>query len=176
MLQKPLSGSHRPAFLFAPRHTDILDRSLPAHRRGRFGGMDAAKEPTRTYLRRVPRWWAGGPATSPSSRRATNADEGRRHTLKSRTRHVRRQHQSRAHACTPTQILRNPNHRSIDSHLPAYRLTHAKLHFALKSCPHAQARSHPTTLGSLLPPSLFSIENKLTAAAHSTPMASLPAT
>ncbi|TXD44160.1 hypothetical protein TR80_008025 [Xanthomonas campestris] len=66
MLQKPLSGSHRTAFLFAPRHTDILDRSLLAHRRGTFGGMDAAKEPTRTYLRRVPRWWVGkGPATSP---------------------------------------------------------------------------------------------------------------
>ncbi|MFS8433336.1 hypothetical protein EIQ01_11800 [Xanthomonas campestris pv. raphani] len=58
----------------------------------------------------------------PSSRRATNADEGRRHTLTSRTRHARRQHHSRAHACTPTQILRNTKHRSIDSHLQAYRL------------------------------------------------------
>ncbi|PPT44768.1 hypothetical protein XarbCFBP8132_01945 [Xanthomonas arboricola] len=44
-------------------HTDHLDRSLPAHRRGTLSGMDAAPEPTRTYLRRVLRWWAGkGPA------------------------------------------------------------------------------------------------------------------
>ncbi|APO95797.1 hypothetical protein BJD12_12470 [Xanthomonas vesicatoria ATCC 35937] len=43
--------------------TDHLDGSLSAHRRGTFGGMDAAKELTRTYLQRVPRWWAGkGPA------------------------------------------------------------------------------------------------------------------
>ncbi|PPU06036.1 hypothetical protein XarjCFBP7645_15750 [Xanthomonas arboricola] len=39
--------------------TDPLDGSLPAHRRGTLSGMDAAPEPTRTYLRRVPRWWAG---------------------------------------------------------------------------------------------------------------------
>ncbi|NHF64338.1 hypothetical protein FFY45_00700 [Xanthomonas hortorum] len=39
-------------------HTDHLDWSLPAHRRGTLRGMDA-EEPTRTYLRRVPRWWAG---------------------------------------------------------------------------------------------------------------------
>ncbi|PPU75475.1 hypothetical protein XcuCFBP2542_14160 [Xanthomonas cucurbitae] len=44
--------------------TDPLDWSLPAHRRGTLGGMDAAKELTRTYLQRVLRWWAGkGPAT-----------------------------------------------------------------------------------------------------------------
>ncbi|NHF66299.1 hypothetical protein FFY45_11235 [Xanthomonas hortorum] len=44
-------------------HTDHLDWSLPAHRRGTLCGMDAAEEPTWTYLRRVPRWWAGkGPA------------------------------------------------------------------------------------------------------------------
>ncbi|CAD1788360.1 hypothetical protein XSP_000910 [Xanthomonas euroxanthea] len=44
-------------------HTDPLDWSLPAHRRGTLSGMDAAPEPTRTYLRRVPRWWADkGPA------------------------------------------------------------------------------------------------------------------
>ncbi|PPT71214.1 hypothetical protein XarbCFBP8142_06785 [Xanthomonas arboricola] len=38
-------------------------------------GMDAAQEPTRTYLRRVPRWWAGkGPAAkSQTSRSAANA-------------------------------------------------------------------------------------------------------
>ncbi|PPU52281.1 hypothetical protein XarbCFBP6827_12385 [Xanthomonas arboricola] len=35
--------------------TDHLDWSLPAHRRGTSRGMDAA---TRTYSRRVPRWWA----------------------------------------------------------------------------------------------------------------------
>ncbi|PPV03695.1 hypothetical protein XvhCFBP2543_04325 [Xanthomonas vasicola] len=33
--------------------------SLPGYRRRTLGGMDAAKEATRTYLRRVPRWWAG---------------------------------------------------------------------------------------------------------------------
>ncbi|SUZ26923.1 hypothetical protein CPBF424_06850 [Xanthomonas euroxanthea] len=44
-------------------HTDHLDWPLPAHRRGTLSGMDAAPEPTRTYLRRVLRWWAGkGPA------------------------------------------------------------------------------------------------------------------
>ncbi|PPU37246.1 hypothetical protein XspCFBP7912_04135 [Xanthomonas sp. CFBP 7912] len=43
--------------------TEQLDRSLSAHRRGTLGGMDAATEPKRTYLRRVLRWWAGkGPA------------------------------------------------------------------------------------------------------------------
>ncbi|PPT50380.1 hypothetical protein XarjCFBP7652_05565 [Xanthomonas arboricola] len=31
----------------------------PAHRRGTLSGMDAAPEPPGTYLRRVPRWWAG---------------------------------------------------------------------------------------------------------------------
>ncbi|PPU35678.1 hypothetical protein XspCFBP7912_09230 [Xanthomonas sp. CFBP 7912] len=44
-------------------HTDHLHWSLPAHRRGTLGGMDAATEPTGMYLRRVLRWWAGkGPA------------------------------------------------------------------------------------------------------------------
>ncbi len=44
---------------------DQLDWSLRAHRRGTLGGMDAAKELTRTHLRRVLRWWAGkGPAAS----------------------------------------------------------------------------------------------------------------
>ncbi|NMI20673.1 hypothetical protein XhhCFBP4925_01055 [Xanthomonas hortorum pv. hederae] len=43
-------------------HTDHRDWSLPAHRRGTLCGMDAAEEPTRTCLRRVPRWWAGGPS------------------------------------------------------------------------------------------------------------------
>ncbi|MFW3176752.1 hypothetical protein DGM85_10025 [Xanthomonas phaseoli pv. phaseoli] len=43
--------------------TGQVGRSLPAHRRGALGGMDAATELTRTYLRRVLRWWAGkGPA------------------------------------------------------------------------------------------------------------------
>ncbi|PPT16862.1 hypothetical protein XaCFBP7622_21050 [Xanthomonas arboricola] len=40
-------------------HTDRLDRSLSVHRRGTLSGMDAAPEPTGTYLRRVPRGWAG---------------------------------------------------------------------------------------------------------------------
>ncbi|MBB5767405.1 cell wall assembly regulator SMI1 [Xanthomonas arboricola] len=45
-------------------HTDPLHWPLPAHRRGTLSGMDAAPEPTGTYLRRVPRWWAGkSPAT-----------------------------------------------------------------------------------------------------------------
>ncbi|MBB3779524.1 hypothetical protein FHY16_002280, partial [Xanthomonas campestris] len=30
-------------------HTDRLNWSLPAHRRGTLSGMDAAPEPTRTY-------------------------------------------------------------------------------------------------------------------------------
>ncbi|QBG90149.1 hypothetical protein EYC55_12040 [Xanthomonas oryzae] len=48
------------------RHTDHLHWSLPAHRRGTRGGMDAATELTRTYLQRVPRWWAGkDPAAKP---------------------------------------------------------------------------------------------------------------
>ncbi|QHG86650.1 hypothetical protein EBN15_06235 [Xanthomonas cucurbitae] len=42
-------------FLKALR-TDQLDWSLNAHRRGTFGGMDAAKELTGTYLQRVLRW------------------------------------------------------------------------------------------------------------------------
>ncbi|PUE94327.1 hypothetical protein C7T79_11815 [Xanthomonas oryzae pv. oryzicola] len=38
---------------------------MPAHRRGTLGGMDAATAPTRTYVRRVRRWWAGkGPAAN----------------------------------------------------------------------------------------------------------------
>ncbi|SON99431.1 conserved hypothetical protein [Xanthomonas citri pv. fuscans] len=37
-------------------HTDQLHWSLPAHRRVTLGGMDAAKELTRTYLQRVLRW------------------------------------------------------------------------------------------------------------------------
>ncbi|QDS14755.1 hypothetical protein FPL04_03270 [Xanthomonas arboricola] len=32
---------------------------MPAYRRGLLRCMDAAKEPAGTYLRRVPRWWAG---------------------------------------------------------------------------------------------------------------------
>ncbi|PPT50373.1 hypothetical protein XarjCFBP7652_05515 [Xanthomonas arboricola] len=50
-------------------HTDHLDRSLSAHRRGTLSGMDAAPEPTWTYLRRVLRWWAGkDPAANPQHR------------------------------------------------------------------------------------------------------------
>ncbi|PPU40941.1 hypothetical protein XaplCFBP3123_07480 [Xanthomonas arboricola pv. populi] len=40
-------------------HTDHIDWSLSAHRRGTWSGMDAAPEPIGTYLRRVLRWWAG---------------------------------------------------------------------------------------------------------------------
>ncbi|MGN5513673.1 hypothetical protein GS643_06480 [Xanthomonas hortorum pv. gardneri] len=55
--------------LLATMHTDQLDGSLPAHRRGTLRGMDAA---TRKYLRRVPRWWAGkGPAAKPQITRST---------------------------------------------------------------------------------------------------------
>ncbi|PPU99534.1 hypothetical protein XpopCFBP1817_02615 [Xanthomonas populi] len=47
-------------------HTDHLDWSLSAHRRGTFCGMDAAEELTWTYLQRVPRRWADkGPAAKP---------------------------------------------------------------------------------------------------------------
>ncbi|PPT24142.1 hypothetical protein XarjCFBP7652_04005 [Xanthomonas arboricola] len=42
------------AALLKVMHTDHLDWSLPAHRRGTLCGMDAAEEPTWTYLRRVP--------------------------------------------------------------------------------------------------------------------------
>ena len=132
---------------------------------------------TRTYLRRVPRWWAGkGPATqsqfAPCNQRR-RSDET--HT-ESRTRHARRQHQSRAHACTPTQILRNPKHRSIDSHLPAYRLNAREAALRTEVLP-----TRPSTLPSdecRQPPAAESLQcqNKLTAAAHSTPMASPPAT
>ncbi|MFS8415773.1 hypothetical protein EIQ30_10045 [Xanthomonas campestris] len=41
-----------------PTQTSQLAWSLRARHRGTFGGMDAAKEPTGTYLRRVPRWRA----------------------------------------------------------------------------------------------------------------------
>ncbi|AZR21534.1 hypothetical protein XvhCFBP2543_18090 [Xanthomonas vasicola] len=58
-------GGFRAALLKA-MHTDQRDWSLPAHRRGTLGGMDAAKELTGTYLQRVLRWWTGkGPATEP---------------------------------------------------------------------------------------------------------------
>ncbi|APO97479.1 hypothetical protein BJD12_15905 [Xanthomonas vesicatoria ATCC 35937] len=51
--------------------TDQRDWSLPAHRRGTLGGMDAATELTGTYLQRVPRWWAGkGPAADAKTSRA----------------------------------------------------------------------------------------------------------
>ncbi|PPT76195.1 hypothetical protein XaplCFBP3122_10700 [Xanthomonas arboricola pv. populi] len=54
-------------------HTDHLDGSLSVHRRGTLSGMDAAPEPTRTYLRRVLRWWAGkGPAANPQIVRSKN--------------------------------------------------------------------------------------------------------
>ncbi|MBB5736607.1 hypothetical protein FHT09_002347 [Xanthomonas arboricola] len=60
------NAHHALLLLFLTVHTDYLDWSLPAHRRGTLSGMDAAPEPTRTYLRHVPRWWAGkGPAAKP---------------------------------------------------------------------------------------------------------------
>ncbi|MXV45946.1 hypothetical protein DYQ94_03265 [Xanthomonas sp. LMG 8993] len=53
--------------------TDHPDRSLPAYRRGTLSGMDAAPEPTRTYLRRVLRWWADkGPAANPQIGRSAS--------------------------------------------------------------------------------------------------------
>ncbi|PPT28275.1 hypothetical protein XaCFBP7622_15520 [Xanthomonas arboricola] len=54
-------------------HTDHLDWSLPAHRRGTLSGMDAAPEPTWTYLRRVPQWWAGKGRAANSQRRVRGA-------------------------------------------------------------------------------------------------------
>ncbi|PPT80756.1 hypothetical protein XarzCFBP7410_20585 [Xanthomonas arboricola pv. zantedeschiae] len=45
--------------MLATTHTDHFRWSLPAHRRGTLRGTDAASEPTRTYLRRGLRWWAG---------------------------------------------------------------------------------------------------------------------
>ncbi|SUZ29472.1 hypothetical protein CPBF424_33120 [Xanthomonas euroxanthea] len=63
-------ATRRPPLLRFSTRTDHLDWSLPAHRRGTLSGMDAAPEPTRTYLRRVPRWWAGkGPATKQQIKR-----------------------------------------------------------------------------------------------------------
>ncbi|MBB4756749.1 hypothetical protein FHT15_001404 [Xanthomonas campestris] len=59
--------------LLKPTHTYHLYWSLPAHRRGTLSGMDAAPEPTWTYLRRVRRWWVGkGPAAN-SQRRVRGA-------------------------------------------------------------------------------------------------------
>ncbi|QEX78874.1 hypothetical protein F6Y24_19650 [Xanthomonas arboricola pv. pruni] len=56
---------------------DHSDRSLPAYRRGTLSGMDAAPEPTRTYLRRVPRWWAGkDPAANPQIGRSASFRRG----------------------------------------------------------------------------------------------------
>ncbi|QEX77953.1 hypothetical protein F6Y24_14050 [Xanthomonas arboricola pv. pruni] len=52
----PTSAGHAPLLTM---HTDHPDGSLSAHRRGTLRGMDAAEEPTRTYLRRVLRGWAG---------------------------------------------------------------------------------------------------------------------
>ncbi|NHF68413.1 hypothetical protein FFY45_22435 [Xanthomonas hortorum] len=53
--------------VLATKRTDHLDWPLPAHRRGTLRGMDAAW----TYLRRVPRWWAGkGPAAKPQTIRS----------------------------------------------------------------------------------------------------------
>ncbi|AUI90067.1 hypothetical protein EBA01_07285 [Xanthomonas oryzae pv. oryzae] len=40
-------------------YTDQPGWSLPAHRRGTRGGMDAAAELAWTDLPRVLRWWAG---------------------------------------------------------------------------------------------------------------------
>ncbi|MBB4730596.1 hypothetical protein FHT16_000490 [Xanthomonas arboricola] len=54
-------------------HIAPLDGSSPAHRRGTLSGMDAAPEPTRTYLRRVPRWWAGKGRAANSQRRGRGA-------------------------------------------------------------------------------------------------------
>ncbi|KKY06221.1 hypothetical protein NY68_23440, partial [Xanthomonas citri pv. fuscans] len=59
------------SFLIEALHTDQLDWSLPAHRRGTLGGMDAAKELTRTYLQRVLRGWAGKDQSSWSVCRAS---------------------------------------------------------------------------------------------------------
>ncbi|KHM90981.1 hypothetical protein OR60_20645 [Xanthomonas vesicatoria] len=63
------------ATLLNALHNDQLDWSLSAHRRGTLSGMDAAPELTRTYLQRVPRWWAGkGLAAKPQiTRSATDA-------------------------------------------------------------------------------------------------------
>ncbi|PPU99116.1 hypothetical protein XpopCFBP1817_02900 [Xanthomonas populi] len=57
-------------------HTDHLDWSLPAHRRGTFCGMDAPQQPPGTDSRRVPRGWAGkGPATKPQISRPVSASQ-----------------------------------------------------------------------------------------------------
>ncbi len=74
--ERPEAGTHRIRIATQctarTTHTDPIDRSLPARPRGTFGGMDAAKEPTGTYLRRVPRGWAGkDPATKPQIYRST---------------------------------------------------------------------------------------------------------
>ncbi|RFF67394.1 hypothetical protein D0A40_10785 [Xanthomonas campestris pv. raphani] len=54
-------------------HTDTLDWSLPAHRRGTLCGIDAVEELTWTYLQRVPRRWTGqGPAAKPQISRSAS--------------------------------------------------------------------------------------------------------
>ncbi len=104
---------------------DQRDWSLPAHRRGTLGGMDAATELTRTHLRRVLRWWAGkGPAASVQRRgHCTSRLVGcsiERHAQRSRRliKHPRRIEQPIAaviairhgnfHACSSTPIVVEP--------------------------------------------------------------------
>ncbi|PPU06683.1 hypothetical protein XarjCFBP7645_19655 [Xanthomonas arboricola] len=62
-LRRRISSDNAHRALLLTLRTDHFDWSLPAHRRRTLSGMDAAPEPTRTYLRRVPRWWAGGPCS-----------------------------------------------------------------------------------------------------------------
>nr|WP_236611362.1 hypothetical protein [Xanthomonas vasicola] len=57
--ERKLGAGPPVAALLKTPHTDEMDWSLPAYRRAPLGGMDAAKELTRTYLQRVLRWWAG---------------------------------------------------------------------------------------------------------------------
>ncbi|PPT85566.1 hypothetical protein XarbCFBP8149_16865 [Xanthomonas arboricola] len=54
-MPKHLRPNRLSAFLSA---TDSNRWCLRGCRRGTLSGMDAAPEPTRTYLRRVPRWYA----------------------------------------------------------------------------------------------------------------------
>ncbi len=63
-----LQATRGPSHLPLSMGTDHPDGSLPAQRRGTLSGMDAAPEPTRTYLRHVPRRWAGkGLAAEPQT-------------------------------------------------------------------------------------------------------------
>ncbi len=105
--------------LLLTMHTDHLDWSLPAHRRGTVCGMDAAIEPPGTDSRRVPRWWAGkGLAARPQiSRFAPDLSAV-----------------SRTQGNTPDAI-ETSNHAALRrDQLPKPKLSVSRAHGALAAC------------------------------------------